>query len=347
MIDVSPLGAGEDEAWDAFLAERPGALIYHSTRYRDLLVDHLGCEAEYLVARQSGEIRGALPLMWAGAEPGRICNSLPFYGSHGSPLADGAEAERALIDSWNERGSDPDTLAATMVANPFLDHQLAEPVHDLTDERISQATPLREASGPDAILGLVESSARRNVRKAEREGFAVERDQHALGELGRIHRENLRAMGGLAKSEEFFAAIPRHLRAAEDFDVWVARSQGEIVAGLLVLYGNGVAEYFTPAVEHDHRSGQPMALILLRAMTDAAERGCSAWNWGGTWTSQDGVFRFKRKWGAGERRYRYFVKVNDRQLLDSTPEALRERFPHFYVAPYSALRSTQPAPEPG
>ncbi len=153
------------------------------------------------------------------------------------------------------------------------------------------------------------------------------------------------AMGGLAKSQEFFASIPSHLRAGEDFDVWVARADGSIVAGLLVLYGNSVAEYFTPAVEHDHRSGQPMALILLRAMVDAAERGCSAWNWGGTWTSQDGVFRFKRKWGAQESRYRYFVKVNDGELLDSTPEELQERFPHFYVAPYSALRSSQPAGE--
>ena len=125
MIEVEPLNSPEeDAAWDEFLLGSEGGLIFHATRYRDLLVDHLGCTAEYLVAREGGEIRGVLPLMWASDGGGRICNSLPFYGSHGSPVAKGPEAERALLDAWNERITDPGTLAATMVENPFLDHQI-------------------------------------------------------------------------------------------------------------------------------------------------------------------------------------------------------------------------------
>jgi hypothetical protein len=72
-------------------------------------------------------------------------------------------------------------------------------------------------------------------------------------------------------------------------------------------------------------------------------RGCRLWNWGGTWTSQGGVYRFKRKWGAEDRPYRYFIRINDRSVLDATPEELLERFPHFYVVPFSALRSAAPA----
>jgi Acetyltransferase (GNAT) domain len=344
VIEVEPIALpAEADAWDGFLRQNPGGLVYHSSRYRDLLVDHLGCESEYLVARESGEIRGALPVMWAADEVGRVCNSLPFFGSHGSPVADGEEPERALLDAWNERITDQGTLAATMVANPFLDRQPPPPIHEMVDERISQVTPLPDQPDPDAVLALVESSARRNVRKAERLGFTLERDQSALDELWEIHRENLSAMGGVAKSREFFALIPRHLRGGEDFDLWVARREGEVVAGLLVLYFNRVAEYFTPAVRQDHRSDQPQALILLRAMVHAAGRGCRLWNWGGTWTSQDGVYRFKAKWGARERRYSYFVQVNEKGLLDSTPEELRRRFPHFYVAPFSNLRSTTSA----
>jgi CelD/BcsL family acetyltransferase involved in cellulose biosynthesis len=341
VIEVAPIDAPEEgEAWDAFLRKHPGGLIYHSIRYRDLLVDHLGCEAEYLVSRESGEIRGVLPLMWATDPGGRVCNSLPFFGSHGSPIADGVESERALLDAWNERVTDAETLAGTMVANPFLDDDLPPPVHDMTDERISQVTPLPETVDPEAVLAMIESSARRNVRKAERQGIRVELDHDALGELGQIHRKNMRLIGGLSKSEEFFAAIPRHLRPGEDFDLWVAQTNHAIAAGLLVLYFDRVVEYFTPAIEHDHRSDQPLSIILLRAMVHAIDRGYRLWNWGGTQTSQHGVFRFKRKWGARESRYRYFVQVNDKSLLDSNAEELQERFPHFYVAPFSALRST-------
>ena len=340
MIDVSPLSSPvEDDAWDAFVRDAAGGLIYYSTRYRDLLADHLGGGPEYLVAREGGELRGVLPIMWSATGGGRVLNSLPFYGSHGAPLARSDEAVRALIDAWNERASDAGTLAATMVANPFAPDPPAHPDHDLGDERISQATALPADGDEESVLATVDSSARRNARKAARSGIEVARDGSAWAELHAIHRENMESIGGISKSRRFFDAVPRHLREGEDFDLWVARLEGETIAALLVLHLGSVSEYFTPATRYEHRSLQPLALILAKAMTAAVERGSRLWNWGGTWTSQDGVYRFKRKWGAKEGRYRYFVRVNDRSLLEATPDELRERYPHFYVAPFSALRS--------
>jgi Acetyltransferase (GNAT) domain len=340
MIEVAVLSSpAEDEAWDAFVRQVVGGLAYYSSRYRDLLLDELGCEAEYLVAREGGEIRGVLPLMWCENGADRVLNSLPYYGSHGAPIADSRAAEGALIDAWNERAADSRTLAATMVANPFMDGTPVEPLHDLTDERIGQVTTLPVEADKAQLLSLVESSARRNVRKAERAGIEIDVDASAWPELHEIHRNNMEAIGGLAKSHAFFQAVTRHLRAGEDFQLWVARSNGETIAGLLVLHFSQVTEYFTPATRHQRRSDQPLALILVRAMIEAAERGSRLWNWGGTWSSQDGVYRFKRKWGADDRPYRYFVRVNAPSVLDSTPEELVERFPHFYVVPFSALRS--------
>ena len=339
MSRVEPLGPDQDPAWDEFLLGSTGGLVYHSTRYRDLLTDHLGCEAEYLVALDGGEIRGVLPLMWSGEGDGRVCNSLPFYGSHGGPVAAHPDVESKLIDAWNERATDPGTLAATLVANPFLANQSPPPLHDLTDDRISQFTPLPAGGGRDAVLELAESSARRNVRKAERAGFEVSRDESASTELHRLHEENMVAIGGLAKEKTFFDAVTETLRPREDFELWTARAGGELAAGLLLLRFNGVVEYFTPASAHDYRSEQPLAVILAEAMSAAAERGDRIWNWGGTWNDQDGVFRFKRKWGAEQGDYRYFVKLNDDSLLDASAEELRQRFPHFYVVPFSSLRT--------
>jgi hypothetical protein len=341
VIEIATLrGADADTAWDEFLLGSPGGLIYHSTRYRDLLVDHLGCEAEYLMALEGGEIRGVMPLMWSGEAGARVCNSLPFYGSHGGPIAAQPEAEARLIDAWNERAADTGTLAATMVANPFLDHDPPVPEQGITEERISQATPLPAGAGEEEILALVDSSARRNVRKADRLGVEVAIDPDALADLHRLHAENMEAIGGRAKQASFFEAIPAHLRAGEEFDLWVARLDGDVISALLVLHFNGVSEYFTPATAHEHRSDQPLAAILVRAMSDSARRGRRLWNWGGTWGTQDGVYRFKRKWGAVDRRYLYFIQLNDRALLESSPEELLERFPHFYVVPFSALQPT-------
>jgi CelD/BcsL family acetyltransferase involved in cellulose biosynthesis len=342
VIKVETLRRAEDSAWDAFVREGEGGLIYYSTPYRELLLDELGCEAEYLVAREGGEIHGVLPLMWSENSGARVLNSLPYYGSHGAPLAKSREGEQALIEAWDERAADSRTLAATMVANPFRAGDPLEPRHDLTDARIGQVTRL-PATEPDELMPLYSKNGRRNVRQAERRGVEVRSEPHRLHELWRLHAENMRAIGGQAKSEEFFTRLPRHLDPGREYDLWVARKEGKMIAGLLVSYFHDVAEYWTPTVDADHRVDQPMAVTLYRAMSDAVRRGCRLWNWGGTWTSQGGVYRFKRKWGAEDRPYRYFIRINDRSVLDATPEELLERFPHFYVVPFSALRSAAPA----
>lgn len=338
MIEIERLVPAEDAAWDAFVLECDGGLIYYSSRYRDLLLTELGCEAEYLLAREGDEICGVLPLMWSENRGNRVLNSLPYYGGHGAPLAKSRDAEQALIDAWDERATDSRTLAATMVANPFRGEESLEPVHDLTDDRIGQVTTLPSAD-PDELMSIYSKRGRRDVRRAERRGVQVERNPDRLPDLWRLHDENMRVIEGLAKSERFFTALPRHLEPGQDFDLWLATKDGEMIAGLLVLYFRDVAEYWTPAVEAGHREDEPMALTVFQAMLEASRRGCRLWNWGGTWSSQDGVYRFKRKWAAQDRPYRYFVRVNDRSLLDATPEELLDRFPHFYVVPFSALRS--------
>jgi hypothetical protein len=324
VIRVEPLT--DEAAYAAFLRGRPDALLYHSLPFRDLLVDHLGCEPEYLVATDGGEIRGALPLMWLDG----VANSLPFYGSHGDVLADDENVREALLRAWDERASDPSTAAATFVENPFAPSH-REPLHDLTDERLHHATALDHHT-----LDRVEASARRNVAKARRLGTVVAREPAALGELGALHRENLRRIGGRAKDASFFDAVPRHF--GDDYDVYTARLDGELAAGLLVFWTGAAAEYYVPGIAHDHRSDQPLAAILAEALEAALARGLRWWSWGGTWTTQDGVRRFKLKWGARELRYRYFTQVNDRALLELSPDELQARFGHFYVAPYGALQ---------
>jgi hypothetical protein len=343
VIEVRAMAPADEAAYDAFLAARPDGLLYHSLPYRDLLVDHLGAEPEYLLALEAGEVRGALPLMWAHDRGARIANSLPYYGSNGSILAGDDAVRDALLAAWNERATDAGTAAATLVTNPFSAAVIPEPAHSLTDVRINQATELPELAGSepgvaeDAILELVDASTRRNVRKALRLGVEAQPHAAALRELCDIHQANMADIGGLPKSWEFFASVAERFRAGEQYDVYAASLDGEVVAALLVFWHNVTAEYFTPAVAHEHRSDQPLAAILQRAMADATRRGMRWWNWGGTWESQEGVFRFKRKWGARDVRYPYFTQVNDRSLLEESPARLRERFGHFYVAPFSAL----------
>ena len=339
-MQVDRLAADAEWDWDSFLRRHAGALFAHSLAYRDLLVEELGCDAEYLVVREGGEIRGVLPLMWTEGPGGRICNSLPFNGSHGGALAADSRADAALIDAWNERASDPDTLAATMIENPFREGGAPEPVHEFTDERVTQFTVLPPAEGGEAaVRALISPEARSNVRRAARRGVEIELDDSALPEVHRIHEQVMTGFGVRPKSRRFFDSIAELLRPRDDFDVWVARVEGEVAAALLVIRFAGVSEYFASGTLDGFRRHHPHPALVYAAMVEETRRGARIWNWGGTRDGMDGVFHFKRKWGSLAGRYRYFVRVNDRSLLDAAPGEIVARFPGFYVVPFSALRS--------
>lgn len=111
------------------------------------------------------------------------------------------------------------------------------------------------------------------------------------------------------------------------------------IASLLVFCFNKTIEYFTPVIDKEHRSIQPMSLIIFDAFKDAATNGYNWWNWGGTWGSQEGVHRFKKSWGAIDKPYYYYTKIYDETLLSKTPAELLNDFPYFFVLPFDKLKS--------
>lgn len=339
-MKIAALGPGEAEGLDRYLLSHPSSLFYYCSKYKNFLKELLGCQEAYLLATEDSRIRGVLPLMFMEGGGGRVYNSLPYYGSNGGVIADTPLAADKLIDAYNEIASHTLTLSSTVISNPFADQNTENIRHNYTDQRIAQFT--RIEFGEDhqhRIMEAVDSSAARNVRKAVREGVTVEIDHTRLDRLRQMHQENIRAIGGIPKTDRLFALIPEHFTPGLDFDLYVAKKDGLVIAGLLVFYFNRTVEYFTPATDSEYRSDQPLSLILMQAMTDASRRGFTCWNWGATWVNQTGVYRFKKKWGAAERAYHYHTQLNEVSILDWPAARILSTFPNFYVAPFSALHS--------
>lgn len=349
-VRVSALTDADGAEYDAFHASIPSAQLFTSGRYRRFLRGVLsGARECYLVARRDGEIAGALPLFECVAEGiGRVVNSLPFFGSNGGlVLAPGAAADdrvaRALLDAFADFSRT--ASAATLISNPLagLDSLYARalPVRFRTG-RIGLFTDL-PPDGPDLddrLMSCFEPVRRRAVRKGLKSGCTFEHtdDVGALDALARIHRENMEAIGVVHKPPAVFDAIRAVFPYDADHRVYVARHDGRIVAGLLVVYCNGTAEYFTPATEEAFRSHQPMSALVFHAMRDAVRSGHGRWNWGGTQQSQTGVYDFKKRWGTHDLPYYYYTTVSDDALLSRTQRELVAGFPGFFVVPFSELR---------
>jgi hypothetical protein len=338
-VEVVQLAAEREAAYASFVQAHPDALSSYTLGYRDLLTELLGCQASYAVALRGERIVGVLPLMCATGKHGTVLNALPYFGSNGGPLVgdDDGGARDALCAWYAARAQAAGVAAATVIANP-LAREPASVVHDLIDMRVGHVTPLRGAGDALArIRAAIDGSARRNVNKAQRGGTTVRVENDSFAELEALHRASMEAIGAQVKSSQFFAAIARHLRPGEDYGIYVARIGAQAAAALLLLYGGRSADYYVPAVSPDHRGEQPMAAILLQAMTDAAERGLAHWNWGGSWPSHETLQRFKAKWGGVRVEYRYETKVNDPDLLRIRAEDILAAYPGFYVVPFASL----------
>lgn len=327
------------ERYEAFLQARPETLLYQSWRYQSLLLDLLGCRQQGLLALDGHDnVLAALPMMAMDGPLGTVLNSLPFYGSNGALVGENPAARAALLAAYREIVQAPGMAASTLIENPLAPGGADGLAYDLIDERIGQLTPLPSAGDEEAaLMQSFHYKTRNMVRKAEKLGVQVEVDNDAMPFLVAVHEENMREIGGLAKSRRFFDALPQHFRPGQDYRLYVARLEGEPVAAVLVFFYNRTAEYYTPVVRKEHRDSQALSAAIFRAMCDAAAQGYAWWNWGGTWLSQDGVYRFKSRWGTRDLPYRYLISVHNPALLKASRAELLAAYPSFFTVPFSAL----------
>jgi hypothetical protein len=324
----------------AFVAGHPEGLVYYKPVFRDYLAKMLGARSLGRLALANGRVVGVMPLLALDGPHGTVINSLPFFGSNGGVLAETAVAEQLLLKEYEKLASAGGVALSVWISHPFM--QILPPSHEYLDERIAQWTDLT-VEGVGGLPGCIDSSARRNIGKAESSGVLVREAPDALGFLEEVHRENMAGIGGRAKPHDFFLCLPEMMTYGRDWRLYVAECNGEMLAALLTFEAGRTVEYVMPAVLESARCLQPTAAILARAMCDARNRGFTRWNWGGTWLTQEGVYRFKKKWGAAERRYSYFITLNDQSLLALTPGQLADAYPWFYTLPYHLLSKGTPS----
>jgi hypothetical protein len=346
VIETTLVELGQGDAQiDEFVLSHPNGLIYYRPcflRFLRDLSEHLS--VAYLVCRSREAIEAIFPVAVSESGSKRILNSLPFYGAHGGALVQSgprevqvaAALQNEFFRFFNARGG----CAYTIVQNLFTDN-IGPTLDEFTyyqEERIGQVSFLEPSkTAIEGLLAGFHQKTRNAARKALKSGFHIRRLRlaDALEDLQRTHAENMAQIGGRAKPLDVFAKLDSALGASASS--YIASKNGRAAAYLLLLYSGDTVEYFTPAIVDEFKSEQPLTALIVEAMMDAAATGYKRWNWGGTWPSQDGVYRFKSRFGAQDFPYRYQVGVRDSDLLRESKERLTANFPYFFVVPYSVL----------
>lgn len=317
-------------------------LFYAQRVYIDSLVQTIECEEETLIFEEDGEIKGVLPLISKIGSFGKVYNSLPFYGSHGGVIAKTNRVAQRMYDHILAPSFGDGSRALLMISeNPFYPiHQTIDlPSTLIIEDRIIQVTPLAELKNEEDLMSSFHSLTRNMVRKSLKVGFELIESESLFEPMYVLHVQNMEAIGGTIKPLAFYNSIREKYEFGKDYTLIGAEYNGELAGVLLLFYHNGIVDYHTPTINVKYRSLQPNSFLIFQSMLSAIRSGYKSWNWGGTWKTQESLYRFKSRWGAIDIGYRYILDVRREEILESNPTTLLEEYPFFYTVPFNMLRT--------
>ena len=177
--------------------------------------------------------------------------------------------------------------------------------------------------GFDALWESSFSSKNRNsCRKAERAGIVVAEETNA--EAARSYRRLYEAATTAWGYDE--PPYPPDLFGAlvdsGATELWLARLEGRVVAGALLLRGSDDVFYWSGAMDREHQGTAPSNAVIRAAIESACERGLSYFDFGASGTLA-GVERFKTSFGAEPRQFRSVTIASRAHRAASRVLALR------------------------
>jgi len=160
----------------------------------------------------------------------------------------------------------------------------------------------------EALFGRMHKKTRYNIRLAEKKGVSVEKaGVEELGEWYALYRETADRDKISIHSEAYYRDL---FGLAPDLSLWLARFEGRLLAGNIVLVHGRQAVYLYGASSNEHRNLMAPYALQGAAMRDARDRGAAEYDLFGIPPTDDpdhpmyGLYRFKTGFG-GDRVHRH------------------------------------------
>lgn len=354
-MEIDILTEEREEEYTQFLLRNEDSFLLNTLKYRKLLEWITGAKPIYLIALEDNKIVGALPSFLKKNEKfGNVLNSLPWYGSNPGFIIDPSIQEKdslkhELYNVFKDVAINEDCVTSTMINRPFENiwYIFKQEVPHYLDSRVGMFTDLPKWSDKieEDLMNTFHSATRDLIRKCQESDITITHsgEKENIEFLADLHKRNMEEVNAPPKGLDFFNKVSEIFSYDQDFRIYRAVKDGVNIGSLLVIYFNKTVEYFTPAIEVDYRTYQPLNLLIFEVMKDMSEKGYKYWNWGGTIpATMEGVYHFKKRWGSREEQYYYFVNSYDegrlQKILEQNKNTILEEYPYFYVVPFDKLK---------
>jgi CelD/BcsL family acetyltransferase involved in cellulose biosynthesis len=299
--DVAPdaLSGGlldpHDPRWQRFVDCCPDALPFHQPAWMTTLAECYGFRPFVVaVGAANGEIRGGIPLMeFRDPVRGRRWAALPFT-DRCPPLLAGAEAIEPLAAAIRLAAADA-RIGRVEVRSPLPGFALGA---------VATVQELDLSPGADAVERGFSSAARRNTRKARREGVVVrasDAETDLIDAYYALHLLSRRRLGVPVQPRRFFRRLWTHMLQPGRGHLLLASVNGDPIAGVVLLYAGQTVVYKYGASDARAWGLRPNNVLFTEAIRWSAEAGYASFDFGRSDFADQGLRSFKLGWGAEER----------------------------------------------
>ncbi|HYW16328.1 MAG TPA: FemAB family XrtA/PEP-CTERM system-associated protein [Allosphingosinicella sp.] len=297
---------------DSFVADHPGAALFHRPGWTRGIERGTGQVGRYLVAEDSaGRLTGLLPLTRIRSPLfGSALVSTGFGVGGGIVASTGMAVEALASAAW---------LLAEKEKCPSLTLRGGKLPDGWRREEGIYAGFVRDLPGNDeAILKSIPRKQRAEVRRSVALGLEVSRGsgRNALDDHYRVYSESVRNLGTPVFPRSLFEAIAREW--GEDCDIVTVRSEGRPVSAVLSLYFKGTVHPYWGGGTSEARKLRANDLLYYSLMRHASERGCTGFDFGRSKLGS-GAFAFKKNWGFEPRPLTYATRGAHRDVNPLSP----------------------------
>ena len=290
LMDIAD--PGEAARLEAFVAQHPQGTPFHRPAWLSAVAAGSGNRALALVAEQSAELTGYLPLLEVHSPLfGRVLVSSGF-GVDGGMLVAAQGAGSGLFAAVEElalRRSCPSIeLRGGVLPQDRAGWKIRHDTHcgfvtDLADDEAAQLLAIPRKQRAEVRKGLAGSL------KIETGTGPRDRAAHYA-----VYAESVRNLGTPVFPRALFDEVLDSF--GDDADILTVRDDGAPVASVLSLYHKGAVMPYWGGGTQAARGLRANDRMYFELMLHAARRGCTRFDFGRSKTGS-GAYDFKRSWG--------------------------------------------------
>lgn len=311
-----------DPRWETFVMQHPAATVYHHPAWLATLEREYRQSCINLVCEDAaGVLHGIFPMM--------LTKGVPFFKRHplmgarlvslprtplGGPLTTDIRATEVLLKEAVWRVSEKPGVHLQIKSQEVDLQGLVNGVAAKPWRLTYRLYLPKESSEPFRVAhNRTWSGIKRAINKATANGLRV-READSVDDLAvwyRCYLETMRRTFVPARPYRFFLGLWDYMRPKGMMRLLLAEQEtasgARIVGGFIFFYLGETATYAFGASRTSDLEFRPNDMILLHALTDAQRDGFRVVDLGEVPEGDEGLVRFKVKWGAEpERLCRYY-----------------------------------------